>query len=142
VFALLFFLQGLGFALVASARQLPFRFRWRPGVQSVVGAALIGYAFVLYPLVDLLMGSWPRMPAFGISPCPVTLFTLGLLLLGQPRPRWWLWIIPVAWSLLGGTAAFLLGIPQDWVLLLGGPAALLIAFGRLPARPAPSNPIR
>lgn len=132
LFGFLFVVQAGLLASAAARRGPPFRFRWRGGPAAAAGAALSGYAFIVYPLVDLALGHWPRMPAFGISPCPVTLFTLGLLLLARPRPPIWLWAVPVAWSLIGGTAAFLLGIVQDWVLLASGPAALLFAY--LPAR--------
>jgi hypothetical protein len=62
---------------------------------------------------------------FGITPCPVTIFTLGLLLLARPM-YWWLLVIPVLWSLVGGSAAFLLRVPQDWVLLVSGVAVLWV----------------
>ncbi len=65
---------------------------------------------------------------FGIAPCPVTLFTFGVLLLTTaPVPRWLL-IIPLAWSLLGGTAAFMLGVPQDWPLLFSGLTIVLLVL--------------
>lgn len=43
--------------------------------------------------------------------------------------------ILVPWSLLGGRAAFLLHVPQDWLLLAGGvlTAALLLRRQRLQA---------
>ena len=60
------------------------------------------------------------MPMFGITPCPVTLFTFGLFLLTiEPIPRRLL-VIPVIWSLIGGSAAFKLGIAQDWPLFVSG----------------------
>ena len=127
-FALLFGLQGAAFLAAAAAAKPGFDVGGLRSPSGTLGAALIAYAFAVYPLIDLMMGHWPRMPAFGISPCPVTLFTLGLLLLARPRPPLRLWIIPVLWSLIGGTAAFLLGIVQDWVLLAAGPAALAVAF--------------
>jgi hypothetical protein len=47
---------------------------------------------------------------FGVTPCPVTIFTFGLLL-------------------VGGSAAVLLQVPQDWLLLVSGCVALpLILF--------------
>jgi hypothetical protein len=54
---------------------------------------------------------------FGITPCPLTLFTFGILLLASGRIRWSLLVVPGAWSLIGGSAAFLLDVPQDWPLL-------------------------
>jgi hypothetical protein len=60
------------------------------------------------------------MPMFGITPCPVTLFSFGVLLLAQgPVPRRLL-VIPFVWALVGGSAAFLLAVPQDWPLFASG----------------------
>jgi hypothetical protein len=42
-----------------------------------------------------------------------------LLLTIGPVPRWLL-VIPVIWSLIGGSAAILLAVPQDWLLLVSG----------------------
>ena len=65
---------------------------------------------------------------FGFTPCPVTLFTFGLFLLATaPIPRGLL-AIPLIWSLIGGSAAFLLGVPQDWQLLFSGAAIVLILW--------------
>lgn len=125
-FGLLFMVQGASLLLLAVRRPLRFRVAWRADARGFGGAALILYALLLYPLIDLSAGHWPRMPAFGISPCPVTLFTLGLLLLGRPRPPARLFTIPFVWSLIGGSAALLLGMVQDWVLLLAGPVTLLL----------------
>ena len=47
--------------------------------------------------------SYPGAPTFGITPCPVTLFTFGLLLLATTPVPWLLLVIPVAWSLVGGS---------------------------------------
>jgi hypothetical protein len=34
--------------------------------------------------------------------------------------------IPLLWSLIGGSAAFLLGVPQDWLLLFSGVVTVLV----------------
>lgn len=79
------------------------------------------------PLLGQLLGpGYPAMPMFGITPCPVTLFTFGLFLLTtEPIPRRLL-VIPVIWSLIGGQAAFLLGTPQDWLLFFSGVTVLVL----------------
>ena len=41
---------------------------------------------------------------FGVTPCPVTIFTFGLFLLTVRRFSYWLLIIPFVWSLIGGSA--------------------------------------
>lgn len=102
---------------------------WRPPPELAfgldlprgVGLALIVYAMAAYPVLGLALGlRYPAMPTFGITPCPLTLFTFGVLLLARSAIPWWLLVIPVLWSLVGGSAAFLLRVPQDWVLLFSG----------------------
>ena len=127
VFAALFVLQA---ALLLYSGAIRGHEKYRPsrGAQAWVGWTLIAYAAVLYPLIGLWSGhSLEEVPMFGITPCPVTIFTFGLLLLARPV-AWWLLVIPFLWSLVGGSAAFLLGVPQDWVLALSGLAALWIAY--------------
>jgi Family of unknown function (DUF6064) len=91
------------------------------GLTAWLGWALVIYATCIYPPRRGVGGHrYPEMPMFGITPCPVTIFTFGVLLLATaPVPRW-LFVIPILWSLVGGSAAFLLAVPQDWMLLISG----------------------
>jgi hypothetical protein len=118
-FAALFVLQALLFAHAALRGGL--RFAPRRGARAVCGWALVAYAGVAYPLIGMGTGhGWPALPMFGVTPCPLTLFTLGVLLLAQPPLPRRLLVVPLLWALIGGSAAFLLGVPQDWPLLLAG----------------------
>jgi hypothetical protein len=118
-FAALFVVQGLLFAHAALTRS-DLHFLAGRGPRTWVGWALIVYSALLYPLIGVAGHGYPAMPMFGITPCPVTLFTFGVLLVAQgPVPRRLL-IIPFLWALVGGSAAFLLAVPQDWPLLLSG----------------------
>ena len=87
----------------------------------------MAYAAIAYPLIGVATGHrYPEMPMFGVTPCPVTIFTFGMLLLTmRPVPRWLL-VIPFVWSLIGGSAAILLNVPQDWLLLVSGFIAVTI----------------
>ena len=89
--------------------------------------SLLAYARIGYPLLGQMLGhGYPAMPMLGISPCPVTVFTFGLFLLTtEPIPRRLL-VIPGVWSLIGGSAAFLLSVPQDWSLLVSGVTGLMV----------------
>ena len=125
-FGALFLLQAALF-LYSTAIRGHEKFRVSHGIRAWAGWSLIGYAMVLYPLIGLggehLL---PAVPMFGITPCPVTIFTLGLLLLARPM-AWWLLVIPFLWTLVGGSAALLLGVAQDWFLLLSGVVAVWVA---------------
>ena len=118
-FGALFALQGLLFAHAGILRS-DLAWSHAHGWRAALGWVLIAYAATIYPLVGVLAGhGYPALPMFGITPCPVTLFTLGALLLARPVPRRLL-VIPFLWTLVGGSAAFLLGIAQDWPLLVSG----------------------
>jgi hypothetical protein len=95
------------------------------GWASVMAWAFVAYAMIAYPLIGIALGHrYMDLPQFGVTPCPVTLFTFGtLLLLRGPLP-WRVFAVPVLWSLIGGSAAFLLDIPQDWLLLFSGGLAI------------------
>ncbi len=131
-FALLFVAQGLLFLVLGVfANRLQFAF-------NATSAAWIGllfalYAAVIYPLIGLWSGhAYPNLPMFGITPCPVTIFTFGLLLMAKPGFSRWLLVIPFVWSLIGGSAAILLGVPQDWLLMASGFIAIpmIVLAGR------------
>ena len=118
----------------------PRRATLRPGGGSrVCGLGPAAVCGVLYPLAGMWFGHrYPELPMFGITPCPLTLFTFGLLMLtAGPVPRRLL-VIPLIWSLIGGSAALLLGIPQDWVLLASGivTISLLMLRDRTPRQAA------
>ena len=128
-FGALFVLQGglLWHAVVKDE----FHFAATAGARGIVGWALIAYAVGLYPLVGLLSGQpFEELPAYGFTPCPLTLTTLGCLLLADATPPHRLWAIPLLWSLVGGSAAVMLAMPQDWPLLAGGLAASVLWVGR------------
>jgi hypothetical protein len=128
VFGALFALAALVFLAEGVVRGR-MHFAIIPGFRAWLAGVLVAYAFAIYPLLGLLVTHpYPETPLFGVAPCPTTIFTLGLLLLVRhPRP-WILALIPFAWSVIGGSAAFLLGVPQDLGLIA---AAILWVAGSL-----------
>lgn len=138
VFGALFVAQGVAWITVGA---LPGRLRFerRRGVAAWLGWLLLIYAMVVYPLIGLAAGHrWTELPMFGITPCPLTIFTFGLMLLAAPPLPRWLLAVPLAWSLIGGSAAFLLGVPQDWLLLISGVAMAAVLYRGAKASPVPS----
>jgi len=131
VFGALFLLAALVFLIEGVVRDR-MDFEILPGLRGWVAALLLAYAFAVYPMLGLLLTHpYPETPLFGVAPCPTTIFTLGLLLLVRhPRP-WILAAIPVLWSVIGGSAAFILDVPQD----LGLIAAAVLWIGVSIARP-------
>lgn len=132
IFGLMFLLQG-GLFVVAGwgNARLVFRRRgWRFGW----GLALVGYALVIYPLLNRLLDqNWPQTVTFGL-PCPTTIFTLGLLaMLEEPGFRR-LIVVPLLWCFVGSSAAFMVGVPQDMGLVAAG--ALVLAMLLFRSRPS------
>jgi hypothetical protein len=96
---------------------------FRHSQAGVAGAVIIAYALVVYPVIGYLVGHrFPASPAFG-APCPVTLFTAGLLLWGLGRVPLHLLAIPALWSVVGASAALRFGVLED----LAMPIAVSIA---------------
>jgi hypothetical protein len=136
LFCLAFVFQGLIFGIfglkAAKLHQAP-----RYDAPTILGALYVGYALIAYPLISLASGlGLSQMPAFGVTPNMLALFTIGTLLMADRLFPHALWYIPILWTLVGGTTAFLLGMPQDWILLASGPLALLAVWKRLPAEPS------
>lgn len=125
VFGLAFLLQGLLFVAAGARGRMRFRTRRLSGL---IGGALAAYALVVYPLIGLAAGhAYPRAPTFGL-PCPTTIFTLGMLLMVESPALKAVAVVPLAWAIVGVSAAFQLGVWQDLGL---GVAALVFVTARI-----------
>lgn len=135
LFAAFFAIQG-GCLLCEGCYRGRIHFSARSGPVAWLGLGFVAYAAILYPLIGMVSSHpYPAMPMFGVTPCPVTIFTFGMLLATVPPLSRWLLVIPLAWSLIGGSAAILLDVPQDWFLLVSGLIAVpMIAFRHGSAR--------
>ena len=123
VFGALFVAQAALFVLAGvSGSRLAFRFAQKP--VKLLGAALIAYALVIYELLGLVAGhGLMQGPLFGVAPCPTVIFTLGVLVLAEPPVPWWLLPIPLAWAVIGTSAALTFGVAEDLGLAV---AAVLV----------------
>jgi hypothetical protein len=118
-FGALFIVQAVLFAYAGSRGRLHFAVA--SGPVDAVGLVFVAYALVIYPLLGMMFGhAYPASPLFGVAPCPTTIFTIGMLLLANRRVPVYLPVIPFAWSLIGGSAAIVLNVPEDWGLLVAG----------------------
>ena len=146
-FGALFVIQGLQLVWTGTLRgRLEFRFV--PDIHGWIGLSFVVLSMAVNPLVGWLTdGGWLRVAAFGVTPDPVSVFTLGILLLATHRVPLYLLAIPLIWSLIGGVTAWLLDIPRDLILpLAAASGALLImwknrrmAAGRVSARIGPAR---
>ena len=117
LFGALFSVQAALFAKDVLSRTRS-SYAWEYTPRRVSGALLCGYSLVYPILAAWLVEPYPRTPTFGV-PCPTTLFTVGVLMMAN-RVRLHLLVIPTLWSLIGGSAAILFGVPTDYVLLATG----------------------
>jgi hypothetical protein len=127
VFAALFFAQAVLFFRVGVVQRrlsfAPWGSAWAP-----LAWALIVYSLA-YPAINAIdHRSLLRIPTFGL-PCPTTIFTAGVLMLATPR-FWSLSVVPVIWSAIGGSAAFLLGVSADVALPVAGVALAIFSVWR------------
>ena len=110
----------------------PWGNAWAP-----VAWGLIAYSLA-YPAINALdHRSLLRIPTFGL-PCPTTILTAGVLMLATPR-CWGLSIVPVIWSAVGGSAAFLLGVRADIALPIAGVALATFSVRRTTPEQLPAG---
>jgi hypothetical protein len=139
LFGALFVVQGL--LLVRFALTSPdLTTRVRANPSGIAGAALVGYAWAVYPVLATIFGHrYPAMPTFGL-PCPTTIFTLGVMLWIRPHVPWHLLVIPAGWAVLGMSAAVALGMREDFGLVVSAlialPLLLSVGTGRRSGRSA------
>jgi hypothetical protein len=127
LFAALFLLQS-GLFLWWGVVHGRLSFATRRGAWAPVAWGLVAYSLA-YPAISAAEHlSVSRIPAFGV-PCPTMIFTAGLLMLATPR-SWRLSLVPVIWSVIGGSAAFLLGVHTDYALPLAGLALAIFSTPR------------
>ena len=112
------------------------RFTADRSFRGMLGSGLVIYGLA-YPFVSFALGlQYPRTPIFAV-PCPTTLLTAGFLLTESGLPRL-IYLIPVLWAAIGGSAADLLAIRSDWIMI---PAGVLLAVDGLAPRALGPRPL-
>ena len=126
-FGILFIIQGcIFFSQGTSGDGLNFRFR--KDLYGIKGAFLILFSLVIYPILNYFLGHvFPYSPTFGL-PCPLTIFTLGLLLWVQRKFNFWIMVIPFLWSMVGFSAAINLDMKEDVSLGIAGLITVILTL--------------
>ena len=117
VFSALFAVQAALF--LRSSRQRQPIYLSSSGARQGLGLALVAYS-LMYPFLTMALGhDYPATPTFGL-PCPTTILTIGVLLTVRDRIPISLSAVPIVWGFIGGSAAALLNVQTDYVLLAAG----------------------
>ncbi|MDF1519432.1 MAG: DUF6064 family protein [Brevefilum sp.] len=99
-------------------------------VQTVAGVTMIFYTMVGYPLIGILVGhNYPQAAFIGLFPCPLTLFTFGLLLLASSAIPIYLLIVPLFWG-LSGVLWISIGMWEDVGMVLGSLVSIVLILRR------------
>jgi len=122
-------------------KRLPL-FAFKSDLYGITGAVYILYALVIYPLIGYFTGhAFFNYPVFGVAPCPVCIFTLGLLIIARRPFPLILLIVPLIEALLG-IIPTLLGLYADIGLIAAGLLGfyLIMRKRRLSGDASPSVP--
>ena len=125
-FAGLFFLEAIAFGTAAVTAKDDL-FPQRGWVHYALSLSCVVFSLILYPVWMTLIGrGYPSMPVFGVAPCPTTIFTIGILIMMRSPHREWLFVLPLIWAVVGGSAAISLGVPPDYFLWVAGLAGFVV----------------
>jgi len=128
LFAGLFMIQAVAFVWFGIVRGR-ITFDWGRTPRDWLGLLFILYSLA-YPLLAAISGHmYPRAPAFAV-PCPSALFTTGILLVALPPVPRSVFVVPIVWSIIGGSAAFLLDMTADLMLFAAAAVLLIHALTR------------
>ena len=127
---ILFLIQSflfLFFGVVKSS----LSFKFSSEISSIIGALMIVYAMVIYPIIGFLSSyGFPRYPIFGTAPCPLTIFTVGLLQWSDREIPLVIVVIPFIWALMGIMPVLALNVWADIGEVLSGIVGFLIILYR------------
>lgn len=119
LFGAVFVVQALLLAYYGLIKQR-LSFQFTRDVYGLTGLVFVLFALAVYPALGYYSGHiYPSSPTFGL-PCPTTIFTFGIFLWSDRKIPLAVFVIPLLWSIIGFSAAFLLGIKEDIGLLVAG----------------------
>jgi len=130
VFAALFVLEALLLIWRFVIRR-DLMFEFRRDFAGSAGVTLMIFALTVYPLLGLASGhGWPQSASFGVAPSPTVIFSFGAFILARPHMPVFALVVPFIWVLIGGSAIWLIGIPEDVLLPAAGLVTLLLFVRR------------
>jgi hypothetical protein len=127
LFSALFALQGV--LLIWPWSRKSVQYLSSSGVRRTIGMVLAASSLA-YPFLTMALGhTYPATPTFGL-PCPTVILTIGLLMTVRGDVPISLALVPIAWGFVGGSAALLLSVATDVVLLAAGTLLVLVCLAQ------------
>lgn len=124
-FVFLFVLQAV-ILIFAGVFKGTLSFKFKMDLYGIMGVILVIYSMVGYPAIEYLLGrGYPSLLPFGLVPCPMTVFTLGVFLWSERKPKWNVISIPILYS-LSGIIPISIGIVEDVGLVASGLIAIFL----------------
>jgi hypothetical protein len=118
VFGAAFIVQAAIFFACGIKPRLSFAFG--RDVFTVAGLLFIAFSMIGYPVMGYFIGHrYPQSPPFGLTPCPLSVFTFGLLLLADSRVPKWILAIPFLYA-IGGIMPVSIGVLEDLAMVVAG----------------------
>ncbi|MCK4543000.1 MAG: hypothetical protein KAU17_12260, partial [Spirochaetales bacterium] len=106
-------------------------FKFERDLYSIVGAIMIIYGLIFYPIIGFLSGhGYPGGPIFGVACCPVCIFTFGMFLWINKKVPIFIAVIPLLWSLTGIIAATQYGVWPDYGEIIIGITGFIMILHR------------
>lgn len=128
VFLLFFLIEGGLFLLQAIKPKLAFGTYNQ--LHTIGGLTMILYTMFGYPLLAIFLDHpYPQASLIGLTPCPLTLYTFGLLLLTRSAIPVHVLIIPLFWT-VSGALWISIGMWEDVGMVLGGIIAFVLILRR------------
>ncbi len=107
----------LSFGVIRSS----LSFKFTGDSYNILGAVIVVYSMLIYPIIgSLTERGYPAYPIFGTFPCPVTIFTFGLLLWADRKVPRIVTVMPLVWALMGVYPAFVYQVWADVGLIILG----------------------
>ena len=125
----LFVIEGLLLIVVGVFRN-NLSFKMKADYYGIVGGLFVLYGMVGYPVIEYLLGrGYPQTAPFGLVSCPMTVFTLGLLLWSERAWSKYLLIIPFI-SSLSALIPISKGVVEDIGLMAAGLITVILILYR------------
>ena len=119
IFGWIFTVEGILFVYAGIFRS-DIIFKYTSGYIAVTGIIFVSYAMIGYPVLGYFLGhTYPSSFPFGLVPCPVNIFTIGVLMLTSNSFPKYLLVIPFLWT-LAGIPPISVGIYEDIGMLTAG----------------------